>query len=57
MDISPNTKGESIRFSSKIKNQIKGEEEGFKKINKETKKYEASIIIEGSIFYSLSCLF
>ena len=43
-----NTKGESIRLSSKTKNQLKkGDEEGFKKINRETKKYEASIIING----------
>ena len=35
----PNTKGESIRISSKTKNQIKkGDEEGYKKINRETKK-------------------
>ena len=35
----PSTKGESIRLSSKTKNQIKnGDEEGYKKINRETKK-------------------
>ena len=50
MDTAPNTKGESIRLSSKIKNQIKkGDEEGYKKINRETKKYEASIIIPGGV--------
>ena len=35
MDTAPNTKGESIRLSSKTKNQIKkGDEEGYKKINR-----------------------
>ena len=39
MDTAPNTKGESIRLSAKIKNQIKkGDEEGYKKINRQTKK-------------------
>ena len=39
IDTAPNTKGESIRLSSKIKNQIKkGDEKGYKKINRETKK-------------------
>ena len=58
MDTAPNTKGESIRLSSKIKNKIKnGEEEGYKKINRETKKYEASIIVAGGVsFYGLSDL-
>ena len=41
MDTAPNTKGESIRLSSKIKNKIKkGDEEGYKKINRQTKKHE-----------------
>ena len=54
----PNTKGESIRLSSKIKNKIKqGDEEGYKKINRQTKKHEASIIIAGGVsFYGLSDL-
>ena len=58
MDTAPNTKGESIRLSSKIKNQIRnGNEEGYKKINRETKKFEASIIIAGGVsFYGLSDL-
>ena len=58
MDTAPNTKGESIRLSSKTKNKIKnGEEEGYKKINRETKKYEASIIVAGGVsFYGLSDL-
>jgi len=39
MDTAPNTKGESIRVSSITRNKIKdGEEEGYKKINQETKK-------------------
>ena len=56
MDTAPNTKVESIRISSKIKNTIKkGNEEGYKKINRETKKYEASIIVdEGVSYYGLS---
>ena len=58
MDTAPNTKGESIRLSAKIKNQIKkGDEEGYKKINRQTKKHEASIIIAGGVsFYGLSDL-
>ena len=41
MDVAPNAKGESIRVSSITRNKIKsGEEEGYKKINRETKKYE-----------------
>ena len=58
IDTAPNTKGESIRLSSKIKNKIKkGEEEGYKKINKETKKFEPSIMIAGGIsYYGLSDL-
>ena len=58
MDTAPNTKGESIRLSAKIKNQIKkGNEEGYKKINRQTKKHEASIIIAGGVsFYGLSDL-
>ena len=41
MDTAPNTKGESIRVSSKVKNKIKkGDEEGYQKINRETKKHE-----------------
>ena len=58
INTAPNTKGESIRLSSKTKNQIKkGDEEGYKKINRETKKYEAYIIIAGGLsFYGLSNL-
>ena len=58
MDTAPNTKGESIRLSSRIKNKIKqGDEEGYKKINRETKKFEASIIVAGGVsFYGLSDL-
>ena len=58
MDTAPNTKGESIRLSAKIKNKIKkGDEEGYKKINRQTKKHEASIIIAGGVsFYGLSDL-
>ena len=58
MDTTPITKGESIRISSKIKNRIKkGDEEGYKKINRETKKYEASIIVAGGVsYYGLSDL-
>ena len=58
IDTAPNTKGESIRVSNKIKNKIKrGEEEGYEKINRETKKYEASIIVAGGVsFYGLSDL-
>ena len=58
MDTPPNTKGESIRVSSITRNKIKnGEEEGYKKINRETKKYEASIIVAGGAsFYGLSDL-
>ena len=58
MDTAPNTKGESIRLSSNIKNKIKqGDEEGYKKINRETKKFEPSIIIAGGVsYYGLSDL-
>ena len=58
MDTASNTKGESIRLSSKIKKQIKkGDEKGYKKINRETKKHEPSIIIAGGVsFYGLSDL-
>ena len=58
IDTTPNTKGELIRVSNKIKNKIKrGEEEGYEKINRETKKYEASIIVAGGVsFYGLSDL-
>ena len=58
IDTAPNTKGESIRLSSKIKKQIKkGDEKGYKKINRETKKHEPSIIIAGGVsFYGLSDL-
>ena len=52
MDTGPNTKGESIRVSSKIKNKIKkGDEEGYQKINRETKKFESSIIVAGGVSY------
>ena len=46
IDIAPNTSSESIRNSSKVKNKIiLGDEEGYKMINRETKKYEPSIIV------------
>ena len=52
MDTGPNTKGESIRVSSKIKNKMKkGDEEGYQKINRETKKFESSIIVAGGVSY------
>ena len=39
IDISPNTSNESIRISFKVKNKIiLGDEEGYKMINRETKK-------------------
>ena len=58
MDTAPNTSGESIRVSSKIKKKLqKGEKEGFKKINRETKKFEPSIIVAGGVsYYGLSDL-
>ena len=58
MDTAPNTKGESIRVSSKVKNKIKkGDEEGYQKINRETKKHEPSIIVAGGVsYYGLSDL-
>ena len=58
MDTSPNTKGESIRISSQIKNKLKkGDEEGYKKINGKTKKYEPStIVVWGVSYYDLSDL-
>ena len=58
MDTAPNTKGESIRMSSQIKNKLKkGDEDGYKKINRETKKYESSTIIAGGVsYYGLSDL-
>ena len=58
MGSAPNTSGESIRISSKIKRKLqKGDEEGFKKINRETKKFEPSIIVAGGVsFYGLNDL-
>ena len=58
IDTAPNTSNETIRVSSKIKHKIKlGEEEGYKMINRETKKFEPSIIIAGGVsFYGLSDL-
>ena len=58
MDTTPNTKGESIRISSQIKYKIKkGDEEGYQKINRETKKYQGSIIVAGGAsYYGLSDL-
>ena len=38
---------ESIRVSSKIKNKFK--KEMYKMINRETKKYEPSIIVDGGV--------
>ena len=46
IDTAPNTSNESIRISSKVKKKIKlGDEDGYKIINRETKKYEPSIIV------------
>ena len=40
IDTAQNTASESIRISSKVKNKIKlGDEEGYKMINRETKKF------------------
>ena len=45
INTAPNTSGESIRISAKIKNKLKkSDEAGYRLINKETKKYEPSII-------------
>ena len=45
IDTAPNTSNESIRISSKVKKKIKlGDEDGYKIINRETKKYEPYII-------------
>ena len=59
VDTAPNISNESIRVSSRIKNKIKkGDKEGYNKINRETKKYEPSIILAGGVsFYGLSDLF
>ena len=44
IDTAPNTSNESIRISSKVKKKLKlGDEDGYKIINRETKKYEPSI--------------
>ena len=58
IDTAPNTSNESIRISSKVKNKIKlGDEEGYKMINRETKKFEPSIIVAGGVsYYGLSDL-
>ena len=58
IDTAPNTSNESIRASPRIKNMIKkGDKEGYNKINRETKKYEPSIILAGGVsFYGLSDL-
>ena len=58
IDTAPNTKSESIRISSKVKNKLKsGDEEGYKLINRETKKFEPSIIVAGGVsYYGLSDL-
>ena len=58
IDTAPNTSNESIRISSKIKNKLKiGDEEGYKLINRERKKFEPSIIVAGGVsFYGLSDL-
>ena len=58
IDTAPNTSNETIRVSSRIKNKIKnGDKEGYNKINRETKKYESSIILAGGVsFYELSDL-
>ena len=58
IDTAPNTSNELIRISSKIKNKIKfGDQEGYKMINRETKKFEPSIIVAGGVsFYGLSDL-
>ena len=56
VDTAPNISNESIRVSSRIKNKIKkGDKEGYNKINRETKKYEAStIVVWESSYYGLS---
>ena len=58
IDTAPNTSNESIRISSKVKNKLKsGDEEGYKLINRETKKFEPSIIVAGGVsYYGLSDL-
>ena len=58
IDTAPNTKSKSIRISSKVKNKLKsGDEEGYKLINRETKKFEPSIIVAGGVsYYGLSDL-
>ena len=58
IDTAPNTSNESIRISSKVKNKLKsGDEEGYKIINREVKKYEPSIIVAGGVsYYGLSDL-
>ena len=58
IDTTPNTSNESIRISSKVKNKLKlGDEEGYKLINRETKKFEPSIIVAGGVsYYGLSDL-
>ena len=46
IDTAQNTSNESIRILSKVKKKIKlGDEDGYKIINRETKKYEPSIIV------------
>ena len=57
IDTAPNT-SKSIRISLKVKNKLKsGDEEGYKIINRETKKYETSIIVAGGVsYYGLSDL-
>ena len=50
MDTAPNTKGETIRISSQIKNKIKmGDEEGYQKINRETKNMKGQYLLLGNI--------
>ena len=58
IDTAPNTSNESIRISTKVRKKIKlGDEDGYKMINRETKKFEPSIIVAGGVsFYGLSDL-
>ena len=58
IDTNPNTSNESIRISTKVRKKIKlGDEDGYKMINRETKKFEPSITVAGGVsFYGLSDL-
>ena len=50
IDVAPNTSKETIRICSKVKNKLKlGDEEGFIIINRETKKFDPSIIVASGV--------